>query len=540
MGPYSSLPISHLLTTMTRSRWLLILLFVFLYGLDLALPRDLWVQDEARYGEVVREMVTEGDWLVPHLNGYPYPDKPALYFWLVAGVGAVVGHGEFAFRLVTFASTAAAAVGVYLVALQLLGGSAAFWAGAAFLTAFLTLVVGHIMRMDMLLTVAGVYAWYSLLCWRAKASAAQERQERGGELAAFWVFTALGLMVKGPIALLFTLLPAFIWSAWEDGPRGVRALRPVTGVLMLLALVGSWIGAVAMAGEGAYLSRIWHEQLVGRAVSSWSHREPLWFYLVLLPLLVMPWAALLPIGVRHLYREQSSVLRSTVSFTLPPLVSLSLLSGKLFLYLEPLFPGLAVIAGAAAALRLVGGERVAPAVGWSPVLFFGLLAIGVGYGADRYLDAERQAGLAIAVALLVAAGVAAVVARAPGRYWLGTHLTLAVVFSWVVFGVLITLMTPLYSGRALGEYLAHELPATVPVGIVNTTRGVLNYYAGRIFVELNSGEANAWRAAHPGAALIVPKSVLSDVFGPTGIPGDCRIHRAFTVEMKEYHVVADC
>ena len=58
-------------------------LLVGVYVINLFIPRDLWVQDEARYGEVVREMLQSGSWkgwLVPHLNGYAYPDKPPLYF----------------------------------------------------------------------------------------------------------------------------------------------------------------------------------------------------------------------------------------------------------------------------------------------------------------------------------------------------------------------------------------------------------------------------------------------------------------------------
>ena len=528
-----SITVPRFLTAVTQSRVLLVLLFILLYGLDLVFPRDLWVQDEARYGEVVREMTEMGEWLVPHLNGRPYPDKPALYFWLVAGMGVLVGHGELAFRLVSFASTAVATVGVYLVALQLLGEAVAFWASAVFLTTFLTLVVGHIMRMDMLLTAAVVYAWYSLLDRQDEAPAAQVGR---GKLLSFWGFTALGLMVKGPIVLLFTLLPALTWFVWEGGVRRVRALWPVTGLLTLLVLVGAWIGLVVMMGEGAYLSQIWHEQLVGRTVSSWSHREPVWFYLALLPLLCMPWTALVLIGAGQLYREGSYAFRSIVSFTLPPLLGLSLVSGKLFVYLEPLFPGLAVVTGVAA-LRLIGRERVAPIVSWPPVLLFGSLAIGVEYGADRYLGPARDAGLAVAAVLLLSAVVAAIMTHASGRYWMGAHLALSVVLSWLLFGALTTLVNPLFSARSLGEYLAHEVPATTPVAIFNTTRGVLNFYAGRIFEELDPNVADVWRAAHPGAVLIVPTSALSTVFGPAGILQNCRMHRSFTVEMKEYHVV---
>ncbi len=86
--------------------WLvLLLLFFATYCVNLLLPRDLWVQDEMRYGEVVREMLSTGNWLVPHLNGAPYPDKPALYFWIICIVSSLLGQGEFAFRIVSTLAT---------------------------------------------------------------------------------------------------------------------------------------------------------------------------------------------------------------------------------------------------------------------------------------------------------------------------------------------------------------------------------------------------------------------------------------------------
>jgi 4-amino-4-deoxy-L-arabinose transferase len=82
--------------------------FAIVFCVNLLIPRDLWVQDEARYGEVLREMIATQGWLVPHLNGYPYPDKPPLFFWLVAGIAKVVGQKECAFRLLSVLSTLAA------------------------------------------------------------------------------------------------------------------------------------------------------------------------------------------------------------------------------------------------------------------------------------------------------------------------------------------------------------------------------------------------------------------------------------------------
>ena len=494
----------------SRRSWLwLALLFIVLYGMDLAVPRDLWVQDEARYGEVVREMVEEGHWLVPHLNGHPYPDKPPLYFWLVAGVGTVVGQGELAFRLVSVGATAIAAVGTWWLGRGLLGAVGGIWAAALFLSSFLTLMVGHIVRMDMLLTGAVAFAWLGLL-----------RCREGWGSGLFWLATAVGIAVKGPIALLFTLLPALVWLIWEDGKGGLKRLKPWLGIAGLLVLVIGWIGAVELAGYTSYLSLIWNEQLVGRAVNSWSHKEPIWFYWVLLPLVAGPWTGLILQGYRQL--NPLWVKRMVVTFTLPPLIALSLVSGKLFIYLEPIFPGLAIFA-AAGAVNLTGRIHygLAASVAFLPIL----LGLGVAYGAHRYLAGAEPWGIVVGLGVL---GLVPWVGRNRPR-WLHHQVAMMVLLNTLVFTALSPLVNPLFSARALGENLASLAPE-VPVAVVHTTRGVLNYYAGRRFDEMSADQIPAWWLTHPQGIVISPDM-------PQNWPATMRIRGRFTVELKQYYVL---
>ena len=51
-----------------------LLFFVPKLGMPLLDP------DEGLYAEIAREMVTSGDWIIPHVNGLPYLEKPPLYF----------------------------------------------------------------------------------------------------------------------------------------------------------------------------------------------------------------------------------------------------------------------------------------------------------------------------------------------------------------------------------------------------------------------------------------------------------------------------
>ncbi|MGZ3535706.1 MAG: ArnT family glycosyltransferase, partial [Thermodesulfobacteriota bacterium] len=61
--------------------------------------RDLWEPDETRYAVVAQEMKETGNWILPHLNGEIYAEKPPLFFWLVNLSTSFLGNNEFTNRL---------------------------------------------------------------------------------------------------------------------------------------------------------------------------------------------------------------------------------------------------------------------------------------------------------------------------------------------------------------------------------------------------------------------------------------------------------
>jgi 4-amino-4-deoxy-L-arabinose transferase-like glycosyltransferase len=63
--------------------------------------RPLFDPDEGRYAEIPREMLSGGDWVIPHLNALVYLEKPPLQYWLTALAFRGFGQNEFAARLCT-------------------------------------------------------------------------------------------------------------------------------------------------------------------------------------------------------------------------------------------------------------------------------------------------------------------------------------------------------------------------------------------------------------------------------------------------------
>lgn len=53
--------------------------------------KDVWFSDEVRHAAVLVQMIERGHWLVLHLGDTFYPDKPPLYFWVLAAISQVSG-----------------------------------------------------------------------------------------------------------------------------------------------------------------------------------------------------------------------------------------------------------------------------------------------------------------------------------------------------------------------------------------------------------------------------------------------------------------
>jgi hypothetical protein len=202
-------------------------------------------------------------------------------------------------------------------------------------------------------------------------------------------------------------------------------------------------------------------------------------------------------------------------------------------------PALA-IAAAIGAADLYQRPRPALWIAWPPVVLLACCAASIGYVTYLHLPGQARQGYTVAGGLAGLALIAVPLYRRPPAEWLWAWLGVSVGVSWLVFGWLAYLVNPLFSARDIGEALARLAPPATPVGVVRTTRGILNYYAHRTVTELDAGEARAWWEGHPRGVLVLKTSDLGAVFGTARGSTSCRIHQTYTIELKEYHVLGGC
>lgn len=340
--------------------WLLFAVLAARLGLAAILP--LADTTEPRYAEIARIMAQTGDWITPWFDyGVPFWGKPPLSFWAQAMSFKLLGVSEFAGRLPSWLANIAV---VYLVftlrrylhpernseAARLSG----LWAALIYATTALGFLSAGTVMTDSFLALGSTLVLTSLVV-----------RLQGGPMLWGWLFfigLAIGLLAKGPLILVLTGLPVFLWVAitrrWAALWQQLPWLR---GLLLMMAIAAPWYVLAELKTPGFLDYFIVGEHIKRFLVSSWqgdlygnAHeftRGTIWLYLVAAS---FPWGliAIAAFGVtrwQHRPAQQQwqpvekGVGGLVLASALSPAIFFTLSGNILWTYVLPGLPFLAVL-----------------------------------------------------------------------------------------------------------------------------------------------------------------------------------------------------
>lgn len=462
-------------------------------GLTLFLRAPIPV-DETRYLTVAWEMWRSGDPLVLHLNGAPYAHKPPMLFWLINAAWLITGQQEWSARLVPALFLPLSVFLTFRLGLALDGRRIAGRGALVLASTSIFAFMGASTMFDAMLTSAVIMALIGLL-----------RAARGQAFSG-WLLVALsvgfGILAKGPVVLLHVLPAALLAPLWVERPPVWRRwyLSLLAAVLGGAVLALAWAIPSALAGGSDFANELLWGQTSGRMVNAFAHRRPFWFYVLLLPVLLFPWALATRLWTRQAVSGlwQNRIWRLPAIMAAGSFLTLSLVSGKQIHYLLPILPATSLII----ARMLSRGERA---------------------GEGRRDEERAFALMAIlfGVALLVAAGLASRMPTSLPPIHVAPALLLIVAALplwrlrhelWLVvpaFAAVLAVALSLEAGMgALTGFdlrpLASRIDRARPIAFVGGYQGEIGFAARlteRVDV-VTPQEAASWREAHPDGQLI--------------------------------------
>jgi 4-amino-4-deoxy-L-arabinose transferase-like glycosyltransferase len=403
--------------------WLLVVVLAVGYGLG---GYGLIEPDEGRNAEVAREMAASNNYVLPHLNGLPYLDKPVLFFAAVAAAIEVFGANEFAARLMSLFFGLATAVLAGWFALRFWGRDAALVAATATATAPLALGLSRVVIMD---TALSFFVVFALMCFFfAIESRSEERTVPPFQWPWFvwtlvaWGAMGLGVLTKGPVAFAVPLLVA---APYAIRRRASLAVWHPVGPVVMFALVLPWVWAVSREIPDFLHYVVVTETWARMTTDELRRTEPIWFFLPVLLVGTFPWSIVALSSLRpKTPREESSDRRVRLYLWLwivIPLVVFSLSRGKQEQYVLPLVPAVALLVASRWSSCWKGVRFGSVVWGLLGAAFLIVAALGMP-GLDP-ARVSREIATYFAVGFGVAAVVGAVIA------WLGarTRRQLAVI-----------------------------------------------------------------------------------------------------------------
>jgi len=220
---------------------------------------------EARYAEIARKMIETGDWITPQFDyGVPFWGKPPLHTWFSALGMQIFGVGGFGARIFIFLSglTVLGLTGAFMK--RHLGADQALVAIIALFSSILFFGASAFVMTDMVMTLGitlSMVAFYTHVT---------DRSGRTFWGHLFFVGLAIGLLAKGPVATVLTLMPIGLWILIGRRWSLLSALPWFSGAALLLALALPWYAAAELKTPGFLRYFIIGEHFERFTVSGWQ------------------------------------------------------------------------------------------------------------------------------------------------------------------------------------------------------------------------------------------------------------------------------
>lgn len=316
----------------------LFLLGIIIVMVSIYFQRDMTPGNELKYMSIVDDAISKNNYFVFYNQGVAYADKPPLYFWIIMLIKKIFGYySTVGIGLFSIIPAIITSFSMKNLTKDYLDKEEGFLAIGILLTTTLFLGMSLTLRMDILMTmfiVLTLELFYKIY----------QRKNKSYHIYLMYLYIFLGVFTKGPVGIIFPIITIGLFLFREKKLKLLKELKLLKGLTLLLILFLGWFIAIYLEGGKSYLYDLTINQTIGRARESFSHAEPFYYYFKVIWVDFLPWS-LLFIGIFIISfkkkLENLSIERLLSSAIIGHMITMSFVSGKLELYLIPIYPFIA-------------------------------------------------------------------------------------------------------------------------------------------------------------------------------------------------------
>lgn len=238
--------------------------------------------NEGLYAEVAREMLVNNHWIIPHLNGVSYLEKPPMLYWLIALSYKIFGINAFGARFVPSLATALTSLMFFQLGKKLDSARTGWFAALIMLSSIVFLIMGRTVFFDplfMFFISASLLSFYFM------------------SLYAGYAFLALAVLTKGVVVLILVPIILAVYMSLTGATKDqYRAMLDRKAIILFLIIVLPWHILASLVQPRFIWEYIINQQFLrffNIASPHDYHTGPLYFYIPRVMAYLLPWSIFL-------------------------------------------------------------------------------------------------------------------------------------------------------------------------------------------------------------------------------------------------------
>lgn len=302
--------------------------------------------DEGRYVEIPREMAATGDFVVPKLNGLKYFEKPALFYWLQAGVIKIFGISETSMRLWVVIFAILGCLGVFFVGSRFYSITVGLLSSGILATNILYYAHSRLIILDLAVSILMSGTLWCFFMSFVNIPARITSQKIHMTLA--YALAALACLTKGLIGIVLPGIIIFLWIVFTKNWSRIKDMLYIPGIFVFFAIFLPW--HIMMALQDADFLHFYFvvEHLQRYASNGHNRYQPPWFFIPILLAGFLPWTGFSLVAIKNSCKKALAKDSENIFFIcwiFGTLGFFSFSNSKLIPYILPLTPPIALITG---------------------------------------------------------------------------------------------------------------------------------------------------------------------------------------------------